>query len=359
MGATKQTQAGVQSLYPRLPESQDDNQFVPFLADAGTCCIKTGDMRLPEPIVENIRALLAREISINSNRDVLWFVPVIGQYNYDKLTSTDYTFQTADGQNIFSFSQESSFFKKVTDDKGVETKVALAEQTISLVDGNTSGAFTGYVAINDPTRLLELTNLWNTWISQLNVATFSVPLIQMGTEKGIKGLSSVSMTRHWTYLPQSLTKGRSKSKSKMSGFEDARLAKNRKLVSTPYAVKQALAESSQGPIIATAWEEILSIWILPTNYAISGETVNDQTEFQRWQLLTGEPFSAITTAGETGLALSTMHSSYAQKMVRPRDAPASEWDNMFKELAASGRGGVLTGLLQTGATILGGLLESI
>jgi len=167
------------------------------------------------------------------------------------------------------------FFKKVIDDKGTETKVALAEQVISLVDGNTSGAFTGYVAINDPTRLLELTNLWNTWISQLNVATFSVPLIQMGTEKGIKGLSSVSMTRHWTYLPQSLTKGRSKSKSKMSGFEDSRLAKNRKLVSTPYAVKQALAESSQGPIIATAWEEILSIWILPTNYAISGETVND------------------------------------------------------------------------------------
>jgi len=316
-------------------------------------------MCLPEPIVENIRALLAREISINSNKDILMFVPVLGQYNYDKLTSTDYTFQTADGANIFSFSQESSFFKKVTDDKGVETKVALAEQIISLVDGNTSGAFTGYVAINDPTRLLELTNLWNTWISQLNVATFSVPLIQMGTEKGIKGLSSVSMTRHWTYLQQSLTKGRSKSKSKMSGFEDARLAKNRKLVSTPYAVKQALAESSQGPIIATAWEEILSIWILPTNYAISGETVNDQTEFQRWQLLTGEPFSAITTAGETGLALSTMHSSYAQKMVRPRDAPASEWDNMFKELAASGRGGVLTGLLQTGATILGGLLESI
>jgi len=350
MSAFKQTQAGVQSLYPREPESATDNQFVPFVSCASTCPITALDMVLPVPFLENIRALVARHVEVGEGKDFLYFVPILGQYVLDEIDPEDYTATIPSSQVTYQvFTTASVRELRTVDAKGVEVSVPLVEAPISMVDGSSAASPTNLVFINDPQQLKTLTAIWNEFLASVNVGSFSCQTSQLGTELGITALCSVSMTRHWVPINLTLSPKRKISREERGREVDVRVERRKNLSSTVYAQRQVVADSSQGPIMADAYEQILGTWQLPVMLAQSGANTNDQTLYQRTQLIMGEPYGVVTTAGSTGQIMSTMNSTYAMKMVRSRDAPPTEWDRLFQTLAASGRGGMLSGLLADAA----------
>jgi len=344
MGALQHTQVGVQNLYPRLPEMQADNQFVPYVASATTCHIQTLDMELPQPLIENIRALTARNVELKPG-DIQQYIPVLGQYVDDLLDTNNYTVTnpvTQDTVNVFA--TEPSLVKRSFSKAGLAVDAALAEPVISLIDGDSVGSL---VFINDPDRLKQLVMLWNNWLATNNIKSFSCGMGTLGTELGISSLTSIAMTRQWIPLPLEIV-GAEK-------IVDLRIEKMKQVSNTIYTLRQAIQDTSQSIIFAAAYEMVLSKWILPVILARSGNTTADQTDPQRWQSISGEPFAVPTTSGADGVIMANIHSSYASKMVRSDLSKSTDWDEFFTEQARLGRGGVLSSIGSVLDGLLGGL----
>lgn len=336
MSAFKDTQAGVQSLYPRLPGATNDPfGFVPFTTGAGTCCIASTDMKLPAILIENIRALVCRHVA-HTPRDVQQWIGVVGEYFDDRLVADDYVVTDPETHiETLVFQTDPQIQEMVFDPKTNKVMAkSLVEVEISLVDGGTG---VNFVAINDNNRLKALTALWNTWISVNNLAQYSSQLSTFSTELGISSLTSITMTRHWLVTPQSAQLNDAR-------FVDKRLVKARLLSNANYGQRMAIATTSYSVILNAPYEQVQSWWILPTNYLHSGPTFASQTLLQRTQELSGEPYCATTSSGATGMVLSEIHSTYASKMLRARNAPLSDTDNFIAEQAAAGRGGILSAI---------------
>jgi len=353
MSAFKETQPAVQSLLPRLPQP-NANEFVPFVASATTCALNAGGMLLPQLMIENIRALVARWVSMakpknNANvspSDVQWWIPVLGQYEGVVLDPTNYTYTSSTSGLVYLSYAVNPIVRLRRDSKTKsDVRDVVVETPISLIDGNTlSGSTVVYAFINDPGRLRALETLWNTWIETNGISNFSSPLGTLGTELGISVLTSIAMTRHW--LPSNEDVHHKKIVSAMDGYIDTRFEKMRRVMSTVYANQMAVADSSQSVILAAAYEGILNTWIIPVNKAELpvGTELSDSTAFPRWQSIMGEPYSASFSAGSTGQPMSMQHAVYAAKMTRMRDAPPSDTDKLIDTLASQGRGGILSGL---------------
>jgi len=166
----------------------------------------------------------------------------------------------------------------------------------------------------------------------------------LGTELGISVLTSIAMTRHW--VPSSLDVHGRRLAARDDGVIDARVEKKlKRAINTVYAQQDVVADSSQSVILSAAYEGLLNIWILPVNKATFDVTnISDSTAFPRWQSIMNEPFSATYSAGLTGQLMSMQHASYASRMTRTRDGPPSDTDKLLTDLAATGRGGILSGL---------------
>jgi len=362
MGAFKDSQSAVQGIYPFPPVNAGDKEFVPYTASSSTCSLNTLDMHLPIPLIENIRALTSRVITHAKNPDdVIWYLPVLGQYNGDKLDNADYAVSailTVGDDPVFSEVFKSGYlFEKIEfDAKGLEVKTNLLEAAISLVDGSSAGE---YAFINDPATLKSLCSLWNTWIDGSGVSAYSTGLGTYGTEKGINVLCSISTTRIWQNQG-GFRRTQPLDKKKPSSTSDRRGSANSKrrpiitdlrfkgqqwksVTNTPYATRVALIDVSQGEILGPAYEQVLSTWILPINL---NEIIGDEsTVIQRWQFMFNEPDSVSRSSGEDGINLSNLHRSYAMKMTRSKLAPTDDWTSFFAEMSRLGRGGILTGIV--------------
>jgi len=357
MGAFKESIAATQGIYPFKPQSDVDNEFVAYTSGGSTCPIETLDMQLPMPLIENIRALVARKIqSPKAEKEVYWYCPVLGQYAFDALKSSDYvvTYTGSDGAvTADAFTAGAIFRQTEVNAKGEKTVKMLAEAVINLVDG---GSGTDLVAINDPQQLRKLIGFWNDWLKTSGVASNSVQLGTMGTEKGISILCSISTSRIWVPV-STLVRGRneagsnrergsSKSRDDSKQIVDTRFEKARfkGLLTSVYGSKQAIVTTHQCTVLAAPFEQVLDTWILPINDDELIINVNS-TVVQRWQFIMGEPHSTASSSGDNGTLLSTIHSSYASKMTKSKLSQADDWTEFFNQMAKLGRGGILTGLV--------------
>jgi hypothetical protein len=255
MDAFKATQAGVQGLYPQIPVSDSDNQFVPLVASAGTCFLQSVPMQLPVPLIENIRSLVSR-VTSRSATDHEMFVPVLGVYAQDVISSTDYVY-TYNGVEypVFLPSTSANFKKKVWNEKtnSFETKL-LIETPISFVDGGASGIF---VAINNNDALRAIQGDYDEWLNLTGVSTFSATLGTLSAENGINVLYSGNMTRHW--IPTPITY-----QSKRSLSVRPSIRSHRALEASPYATRMAFADTAQSQPFSSAYTDVQSVWILPS-----------------------------------------------------------------------------------------------
>jgi hypothetical protein len=245
---------------------------------------------------------------------------------------TDYNFVQGD-LTIPSFTP-AAMVKVGVDAKGKRVESKIIETPISLIDGNSSGTF---VFINDPGRLKQLAGFWNDWIKLSGVQSYSVQLGTFGTDYGIKALCSVAMTRHW--ITENL-----KQKKIEKEFVDVRSKRSTGKTLSPYNTRVALGDSSQGEVLASAYGQVLSTWILPVNQVTVGDFESDFTLVQRWQAFNGEPYLVSDSSSFTGISIDDMHAIYASKMTKANLAQADDWTAFFNTMAETGRGGVLSSL---------------
>jgi len=359
MTAFKDTQAGVHALYPVVPLSDVVSEFVPFIVSTNTCFLAPTDMRLPTPIIENIRALIGRFIHRRGD-DWEVFLPVLGQFQFNRLDEDDYHYTIPGTEDLQpSFFPAALIGKKRVVTKAGESFVPFVEAQISYIDGS---ATSGYACINDTKALKGCTDTWELWLSESGLQTYTVGLGILGTEAGINALVSVNMTR--ILAVQGATKAKIDEKTKSNeGLIDTRikLRAKRHMTAQIYADKSVLLDAGQSKILATAYEEIQSVWILPV-VRCNVTPPNTLTPL-RIQAISDEPFSEIVTSPTTAFDLDTLHSSYAAKCVRSKLGPKTEWEKLFDTLAARGRGGILSGLVGRFADMIipgaGSVVESI
>jgi len=232
----------------------------------------------------------------------------------------------------------------------------LVESSISLIDGNSS---MGIVSINDPAPLKALAMMWNDWLTGSGISTYSCGTGTFGTEKGISVLESLSTTRHISVVTETEMLAR------RERMVDLRLETPhyRRGQAQPYSGFQAIANSSYGTILSTPYEQVLSTWILPVNLVEFSATPTNSTTVVRWQNITDETHLQSLTSGNTGISMAQMHATYATKMTKGRTAESNDWSKTFDEMAASGRGGILSslvsGLVSSFSPALGGVVSTI
>ncbi len=363
MGAFKDSQSAVQGLLPFGPSNNTDNEFVPFVCGVNCCPLLTSDMSLPSLLVENIRSLVARQVSYGGTpQNIRWYLPSLGQYALDQLTSTDYQLTYKDSSGVTTtfgaFNTGALWEKEVKMKDGQVVKTLLVEAPISLIDG-TSGSSMCY--INDADRLKQLSAMWNTWFSTSGVSSYSMKACTFGTEAGINLLASLGMTRIW--IAQEVAHGpkvvlapdhkNSKDfKNRPPSMEikehvcDVRLQKKFKaLLAGPYAARTAISDISQGEILAAPYEQILQLWILPIDDDEVLNNTPNSTLLQRYQFMFGECYSVARVSANVGTSLAALHDVYASKMTKAKLAEKSDISDFLDAMALEGRGGILSGLV--------------
>jgi hypothetical protein len=356
MALFNRSQVAFQANYPRVPATGSSNEFQPYLCSSNTVSLGYTGMKLPLPFVENMKSLMYRMMMFHGNKDPLVFTPVLGQYNTDELTSSDYT-ATLGGDTPVTIDTFATLSRHVErrrrSSKGEkEMWSPQVEAPISLIDG-TSGS--DYVFINDTTRLKTLTALWNDWISPLSA--YSSPLTVVSGDIGVNVCCSISSTRHW--IPES-----SGYKERTAEVKDHRVENTTGLRASPYTTRQAIAVSCHEKVLSAPFSEILSMWILPQNLSLTSSLNTSKTFFSRVQIIYGEPYSVSTSNLASGVTMSSLHTSYASKMIRGPTAPLSNLDQFFVDQAKNGTGGILSGLVadfvgKTFGPSVGGIAKSV
>jgi len=298
------------------------------------------------------------------------FTLLLGIFFGDALLQNDYTFfypgpdGASFGQPTFTVNPPVEVFRPASVVKGKETKEEWTslglETAIRLSDGFDG---TNYVFINDEPRLKALTTLWNDYVS--TISAYSSPLTTLSSDGGVNVLTSINQTRHLAagttpgVASRKTTITRKDSKTNVKEvveLRDTRFSKRPQLSATPYTGRQVYAISYQtAPFSAT--QAITENWILPVNYIVL-QGNGQSTDFTRMQLIEDEPFSTVySTTGNNGIDLGTVHSVFAQSMVKAKSAPASPFDTSIEDLSNCGHAGIISEVvgqfLNTGAQVVG------
>jgi len=353
MFAFGDTQPGVQSLYPRIPAADTSNEFVPFTAGTNTVALTSLGMKLPIMFAENIKALIARVAFARSNKkvqyDPQWYIPVLGINHGDRLNKANYSYEAysldheGDPTVVYSFSDEPTTYRRRKDSKGAVSWVGDVEAVISLVDG-TSGSNAYF--INDTTRLKQLCGKWNAWLE--GVSCYTDSLVVLGKDPGSPALCSISMMMIWAPPSASF-------KERHREVVDKRFEAS-KYHSTPYADRQVYSIISHGDVLAAPFEQVLSQWILPTMLLDTNGGPAALTTLSRIQSISGMTNTVVQSAtGEGAILLDDFFDSYASKMVKQRGADKSDVTRFLEQEAASGHGGILSGIA---ADLIGGIFGS-
>jgi len=291
---------------------------------------------------------------VGSDHDMLWYLPVLGQYKEDLLDPEDYptTYTIEGGSPVTTsvFASPAQYERVEINEKGVEVVTPMAEAVIRLIDG-ASGS--DYVFINDPGRLKVLVAQWNSWLTTSGVQSFSHPTVTLSSELGINALCSISCSRSWiTRGPGSIRERenksltRTKSKRQITGVRDKRETKiiNRAMFNSVYSTREAISDISQGEFLDAPYNQVLQTWILPQ---FEDELIanGNSTILQRWQFMMDETHLVTRTLQQTATTMSALHDSYASKMTKSKLSQKDDWTVFFDEMAQQGRGGILSGIV--------------
>jgi len=345
MNLLKDTQFMTQGLYPILPSSMNDNQFVAFVAGTGTGPLPgVTDMLLPLSIVENMRALTGR-VNMGGKGGKFnpqFWAPVLGQYLLDYLDEDQFTFTNFDESDVSVFTPAAgSVVKKIEIGKdGKPVRIFAAETPIGLIDGKSGVDF---IAINDPGSLNTLIERWNQWV--INLSSFSMTLNSVGTDAGINALCTVTTTNHWDDIenPPSVDKKKSLEPKvprlgRFGNVSDDDLS--------PYNTRSLLSVTSHDVFFAASWETIQQHWVKPINHSFTGGNLQTFSNFNRIRALFREPHTLTIVENDlTGSTLQNLHLKFAELMVKARNSEPNAHERFLLEMDKTGRGGILSSLV--------------
>jgi len=269
-------------------------------------------------------------------------IPKIGQYKGDALVNGDYQFlaYNSDGTQIptstFTTTPPVYHRRKRSNSKTdtvIESWDATAVETvINLIDTSNG---TNYVFINDPARNKTLVGLWNGWIETF--AAYSSPLGVLSADPGVNVLTSINQTRYWNAV---IGRGN----VRLSEVRDQRVVANKAISSTVYSSRQAFAVSfREKPFQATA--SITTNWILPViKFQVGGGSPNSSAFAKIAALYDEEISQVMSTTGDSGMLMSTLHDDFASSMVHAKGVQ-SVFDEELSALSAAGHAGILSSLV--------------
>lgn len=327
MNLFKDTQYYVQGLYPNVPTSSQDNQFVAFACATGTCAYPgVTEPKFPMVFIENWRLLTMRvnygQRGGKQNPNI--YIPVLGQFFSDTFTSNGASITVTTGTAEDPVQRTvPSFYTQVNED------------VISMIDGSTGSGT--YKAINDPAYVSSLITLWNEWINR--VSSYSTELGTLGTDGGITELTVLPMTKHY----QIPSVDSIKSKTDIGILSRVRRIVQAIPQSSPYYNKNVIAYTSQSTFIQHSWETYQQYCIMPINFSSQG-SVPTSTFYTRYQAIKEEPHNLILTETDKLYRAFNSHLIFANLAIKDKFTKKSEIDIFLVEAAKRGRGGILSSL---------------
>jgi len=199
-----------------------------------------------------------------------------------------------------------------------------------------------------------------------NVATFNDVLKTMssftcrtdtlGEAGGINALEVISMTNIPTNFPSNNNKVVEKT-NRMIQRENLPAAKRAEFQLGPFDNISLIGVTSQTPIRKDAWTGIQKFWIKPVFSAKIGAGLVDNTDIYTICTYGNEPYnmsfniSNLANAVNT-TSLSTVHLQYASLLFQSLNSKDPQICNLLDEWAEKGRGGILSGIVETLAKIL-------
>jgi hypothetical protein len=377
MGAFEDTQFAVQGLFPRTADLTE-NEFVALVAGMGTAYIPgTANMSLPIVMRENLLDLTMRSLpggagparpDVENWKNPTEFIPVVGVYETDRvsLVASDYRVRVSQLQpDPIEYSYENSFYSFPL------------ELNIDMVDGKQG---TAYIAINNPKGLAIITERWNAWVAKMS--NNMCPVGNLSSDKGADVFYSLGMTRHHSteaVVPDNqppltaeeirqLRRGQRPRSGKLQAVapsegtlddwqgigpeNDGRYKIEQKAWGlSPYATRKVQAVSSYTPFVESAWQMLMSFWILPVNrVSPNSPGPGDYSGLTRMAAATSEMnivFQSQTAQGEVGGITSSfveLHQLYIDTMTKSRYADKNAVIRVLEDLSTAGQGGILTAL---------------
>jgi len=340
MGVFAETGPYSQGIYPALASGPSDPQFVPYIWMANTVPLAPIGLKLPNLLVENIRALTYRVVGTqrrSGKQDGTFYVPVLGHYNGDqeKLMAVNFTIDL-NGTPVPLFSGATTLKKRSIrrNSQGKDQVIveSMVSDPIDLVDGYCA-AETKYLFVNSQSILSKFGEIYNNYVT--GISAQSVPVCTIGAEPGITALCAVSVTRHWDDAPGGSDLFFSGS---MSHRNEGAPSDNRTF----------LALTSQGKIYSQIADQVFKYWSLPKNKNVSTGNPRGMS-VPEYQSLNNEPYiiTYTPTGGPEGVSCSEWIQIAATKMTKQRQSPGDDVTEFLEEMAKAGRGGWLTSIVSS------------
>jgi len=356
MNLYKDTQFLAQGTFPCAITSNSQQGYTALISAVGTYPAQSAEIELPLILVENLRSTTYRvnfpdkvfnektgKFEVDAHNPQI-YVPILMAPNTVELRPEDYDigWTDIDGQvhTVPLFASSATAF--ATEDytktpsisrKSSKTHLVGAEVPISMIDGSTADQF---VAINDPTALQDLVDVWNTWVR--DHANYSVPLTTIGSDGGINSLEVITMTEHWIEQQFKPQKRELLPRFKLIAKDTFNLG--------PYAAKGLVVLSSQTVPDAATWDTLQQFWLKPVNHdaVITAGDPKTYTKYERMQIASLEPATLIKVETNMGAVYSQKNYELALLNTRSKDQPKTEAVNFLESEAAKGRGGILSSL---------------
>jgi hypothetical protein len=350
----------LQGIYPRSANS-NSNEFVVYPTGVNTVPIYLGNMMLiPKLLQENILALRSRTVvaGVKGKYNPVMVKSCLGQYYHDALSTDDYmvNYTYADQElssNVFYVNE--------------------AEVPVSLIDGATSGSSstgTVYLAINDPSYLVNLAAKYNQWIQSLG--NFIRDLNSISTDGGVRALSVIGMTQHWQNIvsneeeklpwkktPDELLHPVKKPVNNVKRESEEKIAFRKHISSfsvpsAAYGTKKSIAVSVGYQVFDIVWTQFQQYWVCPINCINPPTNDLNNTAYLKMAILMREPRQISEGAGSVQFAsLGGKHNNMAALMVKTPFAATSSQDLALRELANKSQSGILGGLVESIAGAVG------
>jgi hypothetical protein len=337
----------LQGLFPRGVVN-NSNEFVVYNVGVNTYPIYFGNMMLiPKLLQQNILALRSRWVAsgVLGSANPVMVRSCLGQYAYDTLNSKDYDVTYVVDNTTYT----NSIF--------IPTPGTYYD--ISLIDGsyNIGSMDNKYAAINDPTYLAPLANVFNQWIQGLGNTIRN--LDSCATDGGINALSMIHFTTHWvtdTGPSQMLSWKKTdkklvdKESRDLKAVRKERKAFEKRMGMTPtsvYGSKNLIALSVGHQVIDSVWSGFQQYFVTPTNSINPATSYSNATYYVSMAGYMREPRQISAGAGSNQfMTLESRHENFADLMVKTPFAMETSQDKALAEADKQGEGGILGGVIQ-------------
>lgn len=335
-----------------FPSSSNGNPspFLPFVASANTGPL--GEIgkgfRLPQDFYENICSLLERR---QRHKNGYEYVPVLGVFEDFDFDPSRFKVTRGELSNNLFVDPDAAGFESNANTKVVakeKPKVKVGESPVSLVDGSIGSG--NFVQLNAPYTYQTYLERYDEWLNE--VTPFSSVV---GTSSKDGGSILLNVSGDFNLIKVASQLEHEKFKKEHNLPDRLKIRSGKVATYSPYDSWLVLATAFNTQPLEVV-QAITEDWVRPCYVAINNNFVDETTNLQKLQTWNRALFSAIGQDGLDQQTIAQKAKRMAIRNARTRDTAESMADNLYKNMANTGEGGIIGALLQTVGGALGKVL---